>query len=89
MNDAVYRPFDQHVWLGDPPWSGPALARWEVEHGHDVRLGCFSEYGCLVAIRALDRIVAAARSVIAERDDSQLTACEQRLRDALRNFGDE
>lgn len=43
-----YQPFDQEKWLGDPPWSGPALEEWEAVHGHDARLKCYAEYGCQV-----------------------------------------
>lgn len=42
----AYRPFDQPRHLGDPPWSGDALAAWESAHGHDARLKCYPEYGC-------------------------------------------
>lgn len=45
-----YRPWDQGRHLGPPPWkpSDPALVAWEAAHGHDVRLKCYAEFGCLV-----------------------------------------
>lgn len=42
-----YRPFDQEKHLGDPPWSGKAVEDWEEAHGHDARLECYPEYGCM------------------------------------------
>lgn len=41
-----YEAWDQEAKLGEPPWSGPALAAWEAAHGHDARLKCYPEYGC-------------------------------------------
>lgn len=63
-----YAPFDQDKHLGDPPWDpkDPGLVAWERAHGHDVRLKCYPEFGCLVIEEALerklDRIRAAAHS---------------------------
>lgn len=44
-----YRPFDQDKWLPAPPWKPdlPALVAWEAAHGHDVRMKCYPEFGCL------------------------------------------
>lgn len=44
-----YRPRDQTVWLGEPPWQdSESLQAWENAHGHDPRLKCYPEFGCLV-----------------------------------------
>jgi hypothetical protein len=43
-----YLPWDQEKHLGKQPWSGDSLTEWEKAHGHDVRIKCFPEYGCLV-----------------------------------------
>ncbi len=45
-----YTPWDQDEHLGPPPWSeyDPHVIAWEAAHGHDVRLKCYAEYGCLV-----------------------------------------
>ena len=49
-------PFDQYRWLGEPPWkSGMAVEAWEKAHGHDVRLKCYPEYGCLAIENELIR----------------------------------
>ena len=47
---ANYRPDDQHEKLGPPPWDplDERLALWERAHGHDVRMKCLAEYGCMV-----------------------------------------
>jgi hypothetical protein len=52
----AYMPFDQERWLPDPPWkpTDPALQAWEKAHGHDVRLKCYSEFGCQAIEKALD-----------------------------------
>lgn len=45
-----YRPFDQDKWLlTPPPWhpNNPALVAWEAAHGHDFRIKCYPEFGCL------------------------------------------
>lgn len=43
------RPYDQDRWLDDPPWKAddPKLQQWEQAHGHDVRMKCLPEFGCL------------------------------------------
>ena len=61
MSEPVtYKPFDQTEHLNSPPWSGDALERWEAAHGHDVRLKCYPEYGCLVIEKDLERKLDAA-----------------------------
>lgn len=51
-----YYRFDQDEKLGPPPWSGPALDAWEAAHGHDVRLKCYVEFGCLLIEAEVDRL---------------------------------
>lgn len=75
MYETLYRPFDQREKLGGPPWSGTDLAAWEEAHGHDARLKCYPEYGCLVIeqqyerrIALLQRAVARARVAGADED---------------------
>lgn len=50
MPDRKYTPFDQEEKLGPPPWDplDEQLALWERAHGHDVRIKCYVEFGCLV-----------------------------------------
>jgi len=52
-----YEPFDQEAWLGKPPWkpTDAALIAWEAAHGHDVRLKCYTEFGCYVGESVLER----------------------------------
>lgn len=61
-----YRPWDREEKLGSPPWSrnDPKLVAWEKAHGHDVRLKCYPEFGCLVVEERAERIEEAAREVV-------------------------
>lgn len=45
-------PNDQEFWLGDPPWAGEELQKWELIHGHDARTDCDLYNGCRVSIQA-------------------------------------
>jgi hypothetical protein len=49
---------DQRDHLGEPPWSGDAVKRWEEAHGHDCRMPCYPEHGCLVIEAERERLVA-------------------------------
>jgi hypothetical protein len=73
----TYEPFDQANHLGDPPWrpGDHRLTAWERAHGHDARLKCYPEFGCLVIEPALDHEVATLRDEI------------ERLRGALNAIG--
>lgn len=52
-----YAPFDQDKHLGDPPWSDEeALQAWEEAHGHDARVKCLPEYGCLTYYTEWERL---------------------------------
>ena len=54
-----YEPFDQKQKLGESPYSGEALVKWEKIHGHDARMKCYAEYGCqLLEVVAARRIMA-------------------------------
>lgn len=55
-----YTTYDQEKHLGPPPWKhdDPAVQAWEKAHGHDVRLECYPEYGCLLLIDPYDVIAA-------------------------------
>jgi len=44
-----YTTFDREAHLGASPWNDPAaISVWEQAHGHDVRLKCYVEFGCVV-----------------------------------------
>ena len=64
---ATARPYqrdDQRERLGEPPWKPTAaLILWEQAHGHDVRLKCYTEFGCLLIERDLE-------AAEAERDEA-------------------
>lgn len=52
----AYAPFDQEQHLGKPPWTDDERRHtWERAHGHDVRLKCYPEFGCLVIQEEADR----------------------------------
>ena len=74
MSDA-YRPYDQAEKLGPSPWSthDPRLIAWEGAHGHDVRLKCLPEFGCLIVDARTDEIEDAAREVLDARAEYALT----------------
>lgn len=89
---AVYRPFDQHKHLGDPPWEGDDLIAWEFNHGHDARIKCYAEFGCqVVEAQARDEgraeVVAAVEAlpVLWSSIHGNVVDYDQ-LRDALRPF---
>jgi hypothetical protein len=67
-DETRYRPFDQEEKLGPAPWSpdDPALIAWEKAHGHDVRLKCYPELGCVLVEVELER----------ERDDAHTALLE-------------
>jgi hypothetical protein len=72
----VYRPFDQEEKLGPPPWPySEALTAWETAHGHDVRLKCYVEFGCMVIEPWLESIIDKLN-----REVNQLRAENDRLR---------
>jgi hypothetical protein len=54
MEPPEYTPFDQDRKLPPKPWKTKNMAanddleKWESAHGHDVRLKCSAEFGCLV-----------------------------------------
>lgn len=72
-NAAEYRPWDQDTWLSEPPWNptDPALMAWEAAHGHDVRMKCYPEFGCMALNYEADEVRAERdelRAALAERD---------------------
>jgi len=71
----TYHPFDQEEKLGPPPWDplDPAVADWERAHGHDVRLRCYAEYGCMrIEDDAYDRGYAAGGADLRARIEAVL-----------------
>lgn len=62
-----YRPFDQAEKLGPKPWkmADPAVIAWEQAHGHDPRVKCLPEFGCLVIETALLAEIEAQREILA------------------------
>lgn len=62
-----YEPFDQEQKLGERPWFVPLVEQWERQHGHDVRLKCYVEFGCQVldadSVDLVRRLAAALESV--------------------------
>lgn len=52
FSDSKYEPFDREKWLGvwsNGSWEHPQnIPAWEAAHGHDIRVKCYPEFGCLV-----------------------------------------
>lgn len=88
-----YSPFDQREKLGAPPWrpDDPAVIAWEEAHGHDVRLKCYSEFGCQVLQASAERYLR-DRAESFWRDSEKLAGMEQSayrtIADELRNAAD-
>lgn len=83
-----YSPFDQRKKLGEPPWSGPVLREWEAAHGHDARLRCLPEFGCLVIEARAEAIEAAAREALVLLDAAADMAHEAYLNDPCEPWKD-
>lgn len=69
-DDVRYEPFDQDRHLGPAPWSGPALAAWEAAHGHDARVKCYPEFGCLALAAANERRIEELEARLAAHEPS-------------------
>lgn len=84
-----YRPWDQESKLGPPPWqpADPKLQAWQQAHGHDVRLKCYPEFGCLVTADEYDDSVDYAAEyddeLIAERNLARSVAVQLEQENAL------
>jgi hypothetical protein len=74
-----YEPFDQAKWLGEPPWSNPALERWEAAHGHDARLKCYVEFGCQVIEPTLEREIESLRARLSTAEEALHAATQARV----------
>ena len=64
----VYIPFDREAHLGKPPWKhdDPAVVAWEAAHGHDVRMKCYPEFGCMVIESSLEAEIDRLKAMLNE-----------------------
>jgi hypothetical protein len=104
MSDIVYRPWDREEKLGPPPWKhdDPKLIAWQEAHGHDVRLKCYREFGCIqlelleeesqdAATRLSAVLDELEQGPLGESAQALLDACKPQrdhLRDVLARLGD-
>lgn len=66
---AEYHTFDQKEKLGPPPWRlSPALIAWEQAHGHDPRVKCHSELGCVLVESELREEIDRLRGLLADEE---------------------
>lgn len=70
-HEGPYQPHDRRYWLGDPPWDEDIVKAWEQAHGHDARLPCYEEHGCLLLVGEDDvlALVEALEHALAAADE--------------------
>lgn len=78
-----YRCWDREEKLGSVPEGGfkptdPKVIAWEAAHGHDLRLKCYPEFGCLL-IPDFEDMVDRVQRVLADFDALD-ERCQRRVK---------